>query len=186
MDIAGFRRQYEVAGVECPDIALLGIRGNGATNEMGVYDDTIYRRLGDVVTSWRASTDPGRYWIQHPVNPSGCARLRCGVWRYTVGLHLGKHLALCQAMAVTVDRIDAKGRVTAQQTGFFGINIHSGGTEPEVGKWSAGCQVIHCPEGAWGTTWLAFFEPIRVALSGKSVPYVLADRVHAVPVDRRT
>ena len=28
------------------------------------------------------------------------------------------------------------------ETGYFGINLHAGGTTESVGNWSAGCQVI--------------------------------------------
>ncbi len=171
-------------------VALLGVRGYDLAmgvpneNDVGIYDDAIIRRIGDDLTVWRASTDPGAYYVKNPTNPSGCASLRPGLWCYALGDHKN-HPALVQEEPVTVDRLNTLGRAVAVEKGFFGLNIHSGGSQYTVGSFSAGCQVIQCPEGAWGETWQKFYEPIAAAMreSGqKRVAYLLVDRVMGVAV----
>ena len=182
---------------------ILGIRGfceavnDPERNEMGIYDDLLVREIGGRVERFRASTDPGWKWIQHPQNPKGCAQLQCGLWWYELGWHKGNP-ALVQADKVAVNRLDSKGRMVGQETGEFGIHIHSGGSEYTVGSFSAGCQVTFVPEGAWGKTWHQFFDPIAEAILPWSsqdralfqkavdlhvrIPYVLTDRLPALPV----
>ena len=172
-------------------VALLGIRGYdlamGVVNEndVGIYDDAIIRRIGCELTVWRASTDPGVFYIKSPLNPKGCASLRPGLWTYALGDHRG-HPALVQEEAVAVDRLNRSGRSTGVDRGFFGLNIHSGGAqEDEVGRYSAGCQVLWCPEGSWGETWLRFYAPLAAAMREAKqarVAYLLVDRVMAVAV----
>jgi hypothetical protein len=169
-------------------VALLGLRGyfakEGPTpgNDLGIYDDAIIRRIGADLTLWRASTDPGLKWIAHPITPKGCASLALGgPYYYAPGLHKGRP-ALVQDDEVCVDRLDPQGNPTSREWGDFGINIHSGGSEYAVGSFSAGCQVIHSPEGAWGATWLRFFDPISSAMKEtgqRRLPYLLIDRLPA-------
>lgn len=182
-------------------VALLGIRGfdramalasrdlaeviEEERNAMGVYDDAIVRRIGDELTIWRASTDPGRWYIENPLRSAGCARLREGLWSYRLGPHRGNP-ALIQAGPVTVDRLDRRGKVVGSDTGDnddLGIHIHSGGSQYTVGRFSAGCQVVFCPEGAWGKTWHDFFDPIADAMKSanqRALPYLLTSRLPAV------
>jgi len=115
---------------------------------------------------WPATTDPGLYWRENPSNVKGTAVLVPDQYRstYTIDLHAGKYLALCQrAGTVTVWRdanrdavLDLDG--SNEETGYFGINIHASANDPyhedrdrgpddEVGKWSAGCQVHGTTEG---------------------------------------
>ncbi|MDD2707526.1 MAG: hypothetical protein PHV34_05905 [Verrucomicrobiae bacterium] len=163
-------------------VKLIGIRGYriGATgqNQIGRYDDLIIRVMGDDLAEFPASTDPGRYYIRHPANPRGCAMLRPGLWWYELGVHKG-HAALTQADAVDVDRLDQNGDMRGADRGDFGINIHSGGSEDEVGAWSAGCQIIKT-ETPWRDKWLDFYEPLaaKVRSIGQSrIPYLLVDRL---------
>ena len=175
------------AGRDLGHAALLGVRGydlamgTPSENDVGIYDDAIIRRIGDDLTVWRASTDPGAYYIQNPTNPSGCASLRPGLWWYALGEHKN-HPALVQEEAVEVDRLNRSGRAQGREKGFFGLNIHSGGSQYTVGSFSAGCQVIQCPEGAWGATWQRFYEPLAEAMrqaGQKRLPYLLVDRLVA-------
>lgn len=177
------------AGRDCGHVALMGVRGydlamgDPGENDVGIYDDAIIRRIGDELTVWRASTDPGLIYIKNPTNPKGCASLRPGLWWYALGPHKN-HPALVQEEPVEVDRVSVTGKVVSRDRGFFGLNIHSGGSQYSVGSFSAGCQVIWCPEGAWGATWARFYEPIAAAMQGagqKRVAYLLVDRLNAVP-----
>lgn len=166
-------------------VKILGIRGNfleegqSAENDMGIYDDLIVAIIGNQVTGFRASTDPGWYYINHPVNPKGCAQLQPGLWWYEAGLHHG-HQAFVQSDAVGVNRLDEKGSVIEREIGWFGINIHSGGPEYRVGRYSAGCQVINSPQEPWGEAWRAFYDPIIKSLAQaeqRRIPYLLVDKL---------
>lgn len=99
--------------------------------------------------TFKATTYPGRYWLEHLMNSDGTAVLLEGHYRdvYRVGLHKGKEaLVQCGPMTVARDTdLDDTPDIDemAVQTGVFGINIHRAGLVSEyVGKWSAGCQVI--------------------------------------------
>lgn len=164
------------------DRAVVAVRGYlsstaGPTpNQLGIYDDVFCRVLRGQVAYFRGSTDPGRYWVQHPANPQGCARLRAGVHFFEKGLHQGRP-AFVQARAFQIDRIDATGAVRSRQVGYFGINNHSGGSNPDdVGRWSAGCQVVFDRDGGWGADWLAYYEPLAQTLrAGEEFPYLLVE-----------
>lgn len=184
----------DTAGAVGP-VRLIGVRGynllmDGGANQTGIYDDLIVRLIGDELVEFPASTDPGQKWIDHPTNPKGCAQLQCRPskpWIFRLGIHQpsrGARPALVQAGEFIVNRLDSKGRVSSVDRGDdFGINLHSGGSEYSVGGFSAGCQVIQCPEGAWGDTWRRFFDPIAAmpGLRGVDIPYVLVDRLPALP-----
>jgi hypothetical protein len=163
-------------------VKCIGIRGAlddaGAPNQLGIYDDDIVLYIGDEVTVWKASTDPGRYYIQHPENPDGCAQLEEGIHMFKVGVHQNKYLAFVQAESFHVNRLNSKGNVVSVEFGDFGIHLHSGGPGIYVGIFSAGCQVIACEEGYFGKTWHAFFDPAVAAMNNAQqslMPYMLID-----------
>ena len=109
-----------------------------------------------IVGKWAATTEPGRYWTEHPLSPLGAARIAFGQYAsWQVGMHLADkpsgHEALVQTGGpVTVcrdlnkDCLRAGDRV---QTGHFGINQHWGYDLAEVGKASAGCLVGQSKDG---------------------------------------
>jgi lysozyme family protein len=100
-----------------------------------------------IIGKWAATTEPGRYYIEHPLNPGGAARVEFGQYKaWQVGIHRGDHEALIQTGGpVTVCRdTNRDGFRTVgdiRQTGDFGINQHWGYDLPEVDKASAGCLV---------------------------------------------
>jgi len=171
------------SGLGAYRVRLVGVRGyrpemggNRAGNDLGIYDDAIFRFIGDRCDIFDASTDPGWYYLRNPMNPKGCARLRAGLWWFEPGLHRG-HPALVQATEFDVDRLDEFGVPDYRESGWYGINLHSGGAEDEVGRWSAGCQVIKS-NPAWGSQWMEFFEPIAAevrTVNQSRVPYLLID-----------
>lgn len=150
--------------------ALLGLRGYyrdtmGAPgeNDIGLYDDAICLWTPTTFRTFNANTDPSR---QHP----GVATLLPGVWRYRLGVHgLSKpkplqYRALVQAARVTVHR--AAG---ANDTGWFGINIHRGSRTTTS---SEGCQTI------WPEQWAEFIDGVALALAREhatSIPYLLVE-----------
>jgi hypothetical protein len=161
---------------------LFGIRGARpvGVNEVEVhdalpgsnrYDDT----LGVGGAAWLlvpGTTDPGKHYIQAPMNARGAAFLVPGVYRYRKGLHKGKH-AFVQAGSVWVRRDrDRDGRPEMsdgpRERLAASLNIHRMGSgRLPVEVWSAGCQ------GVPRETWEAFYEVASKAAD--PVLYVLMD-----------
>lgn len=187
MDLESFKYQFRNVLQDIPKIALLGIRDYispdlRGESPSGVYDDAIVRCIDGDVKIFTASVDPGKFYINNPMNPQGCARLKCGLWHYQLGEHHSKK-ALVQASEMTVYRLDKFGISKGEESGFFGINLHSGGPEYLVGRYSAGCQVIKTSE-PWKREWMEFFAPIEAAVEifGQTkIPYLLVDKLEAIP-----
>lgn len=102
---------------------------------------------------FKATTDPGQFWLDNPPNPQGTAFLKKGQYRdsYGIGWHRGVYQALIQIDDVTVIRnYDRKGLFKwfesgKEATGPFGINIHRAsnqGTAKVIDSFSAGCLVF--------------------------------------------
>jgi hypothetical protein len=105
-----------------------------------------------IAGKWEATTEPGRYWTQHRMNPKGAARVAFGQYRaWQVGVHhAGKptaHEALVQTGGpITVYRDDNEDMIRTGDkldTGYFGINQHHGYDLPKngLGRSSAGCLI---------------------------------------------
>ena len=138
------------------DLNLFGVRSNSAlTNIFNDLVGCVYRdeSLEWQIECWRATTDPGLYWLQNPGRVAGTAILIPGQYRnvYKIDKHGGKYDALCQRNGdVSVWRDADRDNLldpdkSKVYTGRFGINIHHAsytGTSMKVNKWSAGCQVI--------------------------------------------
>ncbi len=137
------------------ELNIVGIRAD--STQPNLFDDSInvFYRTKD--GSWQlhqfaATTDPGTYWLENPLNPQGTAILKAGqyIGSHSIGMHRGKYEALVQVRNVTVLRdYDRKAVLDfmngKEDTGLFGINIHHAlavGTTRYVDKFSAGCQVF--------------------------------------------
>lgn len=138
------------------NVNLIGVRGS--TRTAGKWDDKfylLYKENGKekMLSFGNFTTDPGTYYLQHPMNPKGCAILVPGQYKgaYKIGLHNGKYEALVETGGpVSVYRDNNKNTVLDMsnktiQRGNFGINIHHGGNSSTIGKYSAGCQVFKNP-----------------------------------------
>jgi len=95
---------------------------------------------------WDATTEPSRYWTEHPMNANGAARIKFGQQRAWVMGHYHGYEALIQSSPVTVYRDKNKTyKRTAgtEDTGMFGIFHHNGYDLPhdDLGRSSAGCLV---------------------------------------------
>jgi hypothetical protein len=168
-------KRGEDAHVKC--IGIRGAYDPDGQNQLGVYDDDIILCIGDEVTEWKGSTDPGQFYIQHPENPRGCAQLKEGIHMFTPGVHQGKFLAFVQGESFHVNRLDRDGNIELVEFGDFGIHLHSGGPGVDVGRFSAGCQVIWS-ESYFGDTWHQFFDPAAAAMDEvhqSLMPYMLID-----------
>src|SRR5690606_6980092 len=101
-----------------------------------------------------ATTDPGRRYLNRPINSSGTAIVKPGHYRglWKKGPHGSRRIdAFRQNNPVTAFRdrdldnyLDMAG--VREETGVFWINLHpppSGPGAPprQIGPWSAGCQV---------------------------------------------
>ena len=152
------------------NLNIVGVRNSETKGKVtNKFDDCItlsYKVDGEwQFHCYECTTDPGTHWVEHPMLEIGVAILKPGQYRssHKLRLHGGKYLALGQQKNVTVyrdsnrdDNYDLDENNTT--TGLFGINIHraikyAGRASTNVGKWSAGCQVI-----AANDDWHAFLD----------------------------
>jgi len=142
-----FERPYE--------LNIIGLRSQNTVS--GKFDDQIHVFYKAGALKWnyhifKATTDPGTYWLKHPLQVDGTAILYNGQYKdaYAIGLHKGKYKALVQVRPVSVIRDYDRNAILdfnngVKKTGMYGINIHralSIGATTNVDKWSAGCQVF--------------------------------------------
>lgn len=146
-----FARPYE--------LNIVGIRSDSLLANR--FDDWVVVFFKDALGRWqlhqfRATTDPGTYYLKHPIATinsqglKGTAILAEGQWSgYRIDLHRGQYHALCQRGAkVKVIRDYNRDSILDfgsgfQQLGFFGINIHRpSGSDERVDRDSAGCTVF--------------------------------------------
>lgn len=139
------------------DLNIVSIRSNDmSSNEFNDWI-TVFYLLDKTWNffSFSATTDPGTFYRQNPINVKGTALLKPGQYRgaYKIGRHRG-YKALQQKKPMTVYRdanrdtvLDTSG--VEEDTGMFGINIHHANAfkpSMSVNKWSAGCQVYQDPD----------------------------------------
>lgn len=177
------------------ELNIVGVRAD--TTVPNRFDDTIYVFFRNNIGQWilypfAATTDPGTYWLQHPMNQDGTAILKEGQYvdAYQIGLHRNQYLALVQKKPVTVYRDYDRNAVLdflngVQQTGYFGINIHRAsltGTTKTIDKYSAGCQVLS--DITDFKTFMQLCEQHR-NLYGNQFTYTLIDERAMVRRERR-
>ncbi|MEG4803547.1 hypothetical protein QUB63_22560 [Microcoleus sp. ARI1-B5] len=98
---------------------------------------------------WTATTEPGYYYTDNPMNPNGAARIAFGQYEaWQVGIHgySQAHEALVQVHPVRVHRDYNRDMIRtgdAIESGLFGINQHHGYDHPsdDIYTASAGCLV---------------------------------------------
>jgi hypothetical protein len=129
-------------------------RANKFDDEIHVFYKTSKRKWNYHL--FKATTDPGLYWLKNPSYPKGTAILKGGQYEnaYALGLHAGKYTALVQARPVIVMRdfdrnetLDFNSGNT--ESGMFGINVHhatANGKSYVIDRYSAGCQVFQNAE----------------------------------------
>jgi len=142
-----FTRPYE--------LNIVGLRAKDT--KPNTFQDEIHVFYKETATKWnyhvyKATTDPGTFWLKNPAAPQGTAILMEGQYKncYGLGIHHGEYLALVQVRPITVyrdyDRTEMiQLKDATKQTGMFGINIHhakSKGTTKYIDNYSAGCQVF--------------------------------------------
>ena len=167
-------------------VAVVGIRGyylatmgRPDRNDRGAYDDAIIVVSSSCHVAFNGNVDPSVYRRE-------IASLKPGVWRYKPGTHglsrpvAQRYPAFVQAAPVTVVRDstgDAHGHpdpAPYEETGYFGINIHRGGSARTS---SLGCQTI--PPAQWAAFHSLVTEQLK-RYGCKSFPYLLAEDSRAV------
>ncbi len=127
------------------------VRSNTFDDEIHVFYTTDKGKW--VYHIFKATTDPGQYWLENPIHPKGTAFLKKGQYidSHSLGLHRGVYEALVQTKPVRIVRnYNRKGLFKwfesgTQHTGRFGINIHRArkqGTTKVIDGFSAGCLVF--------------------------------------------
>jgi hypothetical protein len=158
---------YEISrGIEQRNIVYLeGSCADGTANadEADIYND---RRIvfefvdGEpkILGNWLATTEPGTYFTENPLNRRGAARISFGQYKNTwqVGTHVGPsgrsaHEGLIESKSVSVARdINRDGKRPGDpiEIGQIGLNQHrgSGNSSKRIGRESAGCLVGWSPE----------------------------------------
>jgi hypothetical protein len=104
-----------------------------------------------IVGAWEATTEPSKYWTEHPMNRLGAARIKFGQWKaWNNGQYHG-FPALLQVSDITVyrDIRQEYKRYDPTYTGNFGIHNHQGYNYPrnDEGRSSAGCLVGRLNDG---------------------------------------
>jgi len=137
------------------ELNILALRS--ASTRPGAFDDRLLVFWRDHKGRWNqriypVTTDPGLYWLHHPMNPNGTAILASGQYPHAwkIGKHKGSYPALVQRDSVTVVRDPNRDGVLDfgsqnRESGHFGINVHragAAGITEVVDKWSAGCVVF--------------------------------------------
>jgi hypothetical protein len=141
------------------ELDIVGLRSK--QTRANKFDDEIHVFYKKDKSKWnyhlyKATTDPGTFWLNNPSYPEGTAILKEGQNKnaYAIGLHKGKYKALLQIKPVTVMRdydrnaiLDFRNGIA--EKGMFGINIHranSKGKTLYIDSYSAGCQVFQSAE----------------------------------------
>lgn len=143
---------------------IIGIRSNESASDK--FDDqmhVIYRLPHNTEFEHlvaECTTDPGKYWLNNPMNVKGCAIMVPGQYidAYQIGLHKGEYKALVQRLPILFVRDDDKNstldfslyrdpekRKVHATLQIIGANIHRASAFKKalnVGMYSAACQVI--------------------------------------------
>ena len=136
------------------DLNIVGVRSfNMRANK---FDDSINVFYKNTKKDWevrvyKATTDPGTYYLEYPMKVAGTAIMVPGQYRssHKIGTHK-TYEALVQRgkNPIKIYRDSNKDEILDMSSdtvieGWYGINIHKAGSDSKiVEKWSAGCQVF--------------------------------------------
>jgi hypothetical protein len=135
------------------DLNIIGIRAKPGTPNR--FDDLLsVHYLWDGTWRshyWKATTDPGLYYLENPIMVKGTAVLaadRQYLKSHELGRHRGTYECLKQTGGVDLYRDGNRDKIVdtwgePERDIIAGINIHKAGRSSQrVDKWSAGCQVF--------------------------------------------
>lgn len=167
------------------NVNIIGVRENSQLTNS--FDDLLYLIYSDGeadnIEEFSITTDPGKYWLNNPINNDGCAIVVPGQYRgvWKIGYHQGKYQALIQDKPIKVYRDDNKDDVydfepSKIREGYYGINLHRSNPYTEsyyVDKWSAGCQVF---KRVTDFNFLLSICKISAKIYGNSFTYTLLEK----------
>jgi len=149
---------YSTANKEKPyNLNIVGIRSNNGNKVTNLFDDYIIVEYldgrGHINRKiYEITTEPGKYYMDHPMANKGAAILKPGQYKscWQIGRHKGLYEALVQVKPITVYRDNNRDDIydldpEMIDEGMFGINIHRSNPNRRSiynDKWSAGCQVF--------------------------------------------
>lgn len=138
------------------DMNMIGIRIKGDENVdryrhviLFIWDTEENNHDSRIMVMFPVTTDPGKFYLENPINEKGTALLAEGQWKglFKKGSHRGRP-ALVQASPCGVHRDNNRdgypdyGDVTDLDYGWFAINAHDRLSHGDlIGNASAGCQV---------------------------------------------
>ena len=158
------KRQYKYFLDKKFDCNVFGVRS--LSNVAGKFDDVVgvfYKDYNEQekIVCFKATTDPGTYWLSNPLNKDGTLIMLEGQYRgaYKIGIHgrtwaSGGYKALEQIKPMRYVRDNNKDDVLDFNLsndpknivkGVYKTNIHRASKWqkiPLIGKYSAGCQVV--------------------------------------------
>lgn len=155
---AMLRKSYKVftqpGEVNIVYVEGMNLDGTPNSNKPNQFNDirTVFTFSPDglpiLLGKWEATTEPGKYYTENPLQPGGAARITLGQQSsWQVGMHRGDHEALIQTggpVTITRDLNEDYKRIGDKvQTGWYGINQHWGYDYPvdDIKGSSAGCLV---------------------------------------------
>lgn len=98
-----------------------------------------------ILGAWEATTEPGQYWTDHPMNAAGAFHIDLGQQTAWVPGMYHNAEALVQARSLKGTRDGARhyARDGMHVEGMYGVHHHKGYdfAKDNIGKSSAGCQV---------------------------------------------
>lgn len=183
-------KKYILEEDENTGINICGVRSNENQNKhkvADVFNDFIYvlfnSSKGWILKTYEATTIPGEWYFRNPMNSEfGTAIIVPGQYvdSHALGMHFS-YPALVQIGRVRVyrdknrDSIIDTNRSSEQNTGKdAGINIHYSDNVCSVGRWSAGCQVLHySPKSKIYNEFLDLFRNRVKAGRGNKFSYTL-------------
>lgn len=139
------------------NLNIIGVRSNDT--DANTFNDVIVVLYEldkkQVMHVFPATTDPGLFYRENPLNVDGTAIVVPGHYRgvWQIGPHQAKYNALVQRKPIKVYRDNDSDTAldmdeNSIDEGLFGINLHRAGVNNislQVDKWSAGCQVLADP-----------------------------------------
>lgn len=149
------------------ELNLYGIRSKDSQSDK--FDDIVgcawvNENFVPCTVEYKATTDPGKYWLQNPMNKKGCAIMVPGQYleAYEAGKHKGEYEAFTQCTHMAYVRDNNKDTILdfslyrdknkAKSEVFWdiiGTNLHRASEWQIVNlisKFSAGCQIIQNPK----------------------------------------
>lgn len=140
------------------NLNIIGVRANIKNNEVtNSFDDVLILEYIDgrkhlTRKVYPITTEPGKYYMNHPLAKKGTAILVEGQYKgcWAIGKHKGIYDALVQVKPVKVYRDNNKDNKYDLdpeniEKGLYGLNIHRSNPNKNsifIDKWSAGCQVF--------------------------------------------